>query len=386
MSHKEASLDTIAVHAGTAPDPSTGAIMTPIFASTTFVQRSPGEHQGYDYSRAGNPTRAALETALAALEGGKHGFAFASGCAASDTLMHLLDAGDEVVCIDDVYGGTSRLLRTVWSRHGIATRFVDLANVPLEEALTPKTKMVWIESPTNPLLKIVDIARIAETLRKQSPKPLLVIDNTFASPIFQNPLKLGADIVLHSTTKYVNGHSDVIGGALVTDSQELASRIHHLQKSCGGILGTFESWLTLRGLKTLALRMQRHADNGERLAAWLESHPKVERVIYPGLPSHPQHAIARKQMKRSGGMVTLFLKSDLAGARRFLESVRLFSLAESLGGVESLIEHPAIMTHASLPAEVRKQLGISDSLIRLSVGIENGDDLERDLSQALDRV
>lgn len=384
--HKEMSQETIAVHAGTVPDPSTGAIMTPIFASTTFVQKSPGEHQGYDYSRAGNPTRAALETALAALEGGRYGFAFSSGCAATDTVMHLLDAGDEVVSIDDVYGGTSRLLRTVWARHGVTARFVDLANVPVEEALTPKTKVVWIESPTNPLLKVVDIARVAEALRKHAPKPLLVVDNTFASPIFQSPLKLGADIVLHSTTKYVNGHSDVIGGALVTDSPDLAARIAHLQKSCGAVLGTFESWLTLRGLKTLALRMQRHADNGERLAAWLESHPKIERVIYPGLPSHPQHAIARKQMKRSGGMITLFLKSDLVGARRFLENVKLFALAESLGGVESLIEHPAIMTHASLPAETRKQLGISDTLIRLSVGVENGEDLERDLAQALDKV
>jgi cystathionine gamma-lyase len=360
--------------------------MTPIFASTTFVQRSPGEHQGYDYSRAGNPTRAALESALAALEGGKHGFAMASGCAATDTMLHLLDAGDEVVSIDDVYGGTSRLLRTVWARHGVTTRFVDLANVPIEEALTAKTKMVWIETPTNPMLKVVDIARVAEALRKRSPKPLLVVDNTFASPIFQNPLALGADVVLHSTTKYVNGHSDVIGGALVTNSDELAQRIHHLQKSCGAILGTFESWLTLRGLKTLALRMERHASNAERLAAWLEGHEKIERVLYPGLPSHPQHAIARKQMKRAGGMITIFLKSDLAGARRLLENVRLFALAESLGGVESLIEHPAIMTHASIPAETRRQLGISDTLIRLSVGVESADDLERDLSQALAKV
>jgi cystathionine gamma-lyase len=386
MANETMAKETIAVHAGTRPDPSTGAIMTPIFASTTFVQRSPGEHQGYDYSRAGNPTRAALESALAALEGGKHGFAMASGCAATDTMLHLLDAGDEVVSIDDVYGGTSRLLRTVWARHGVTTRFVDLANVPIEEALTAKTKMVWIETPTNPMLKVVDIARVAEALRKRSPKPLLVVDNTFASPIFQNPLALGADVVLHSTTKYVNGHSDVIGGALVTNSDELAQRIHHLQKSCGAILGTFESWLTLRGLKTLALRMERHASNAERLAAWLEGHEKIERVLYPGLPSHPQHAIARKQMKRAGGMITIFLKSDLAGARRLLENVRLFALAESLGGVESLIEHPAIMTHASIPAETRRQLGISDTLIRLSVGVESADDLERDLSQALAKV
>jgi cystathionine beta-lyase/cystathionine gamma-synthase len=300
--------------------------------------------------------------------------------------MHLLDAGDEVVSIDDVYGGTSRLFRTVWARHGVTPRFVDLANVPVEEALTPKTKIVWIETPTNPMLKIVDIARIAEALAKRSPKPLLVVDNTFASPIFQNPLKLGADVVVHSTTKYVNGHSDVVGGAVVTDSPELAQKLGHLQNSAGAVLGTFESWLTLRGLKTLALRMQRHADNGEHLAAWLEGHPKIERVIYPGLPSHPQHAVARKQMRRPGGMITLFLKSDLAGARRFLENVKVFALAESLGGVESLIEHPAIMTHASLPAETRKQLGISDTLIRLSVGIENRDDLEKDLDQALARV
>jgi cystathionine gamma-lyase len=380
---KELGFETLAVHAGVTPDPTTGAIMTPIFATSTYVQESPGQIKGYDYSRAGNPTRTALETSIAALEGGRFGFATSSGCAASDIVMHLLDAGDHVVSVDDVYGGTSRLFRTIWARHGVTTTFGDLTRHSVADFATPKTKMIWIETPTNPLLKIIDIQKVVEWASKQNPRPLVVVDNTFASPYFQSPLALGADIVLHSTTKYINGHSDVIGGAIVCNSPELKERLYHLQKSTGGVPGAFDAWLVLRGIKTLALRMKRSEENAMELAGWLEKHPKIERVIYPGLKSHPQHELARKQMKGFAGVITFFLKGDIGNARRFLESVRVFALAESLGGVESLVDHPAIMTHASLPPEIRRSLGITDSLVRLSVGIEALADLRRDLDGAL---
>lgn len=381
---QRAKFETIAVHAGVRPDPSNGAIMTPIFASTTFVQRSPGEHQGYDYTRAGNPTRAALEESLAALEGGKYGFAFSSGCAASDVLCHLLDAGDHIVSVDDVYGGTSRLFRTVWARHGVETTFGDLTRHSVSDFAKPNTKMIWVETPTNPLLKVIDIEKIASWAKKQNPRPLVVVDNTFASPYYQSPLELGADVVLHSTSKYLNGHSDVIGGALVTNSAELKDRIFHLQKSTGGVQSPFDSFMVLRGIKTLALRMKQHGETAQELAAWLEKHPRVDKVFYPGLKSHSEHEVAKRQMKNGfGGIVSFLLKGDLGNARKFLESVRVFSLAESLGGVESLVDHPAIMTHASIPAETRRALGITDTLVRLSIGIEHADDLKHDLDQAL---
>ncbi len=375
--------ETLAVHAGVEPDPSTGAIMTPIFATSTYVQSSPGVYKGYDYSRTKNPTRSALETSFAALEGGSHGFAMASGCAASDALLHLLEAGDHVVSVDDVYGGTSRLFRTVWARHGVTTTFGDLTAEPLEKFVTPKTKMIWIETPTNPLLKVIDIEKVAKAAAQLKTKPLIVVDNTFATPFCQSPFKWGADIVLHSTTKYINGHSDCVGGAIMVNDEALAKRIHHIQNSVGAIQGAFESWLVLRGIKTLAVRMNRHDENGRALAKFLETHPKVERVIYPGLESHPQYATAKKQMRAFGGMLTFFLKGEIAEARKFLENLKVFTLAESLGGVESLVDHPAIMTHASLPPETRKTLGITDNLIRLSIGIENVEDLKADLDQAL---
>jgi cystathionine gamma-lyase len=300
--------------------------------------------------------------------------------------MHLLEVGDHVVSVDDVYGGTSRLFRTVWARHGIETTFADLTSHSVAEFAKPKTKVVWIETPTNPLLKVIDIEAVVNWARKQNPRPLVVVDNTFASPFFQSPLELGADIVLHSTTKYLNGHSDVVGGALITKDTELHKRLHHVQNSMGGISGPFDSWLVLRGIKTLALRMQRHGENASELAGFLEKHPSVDRVIYPGLKSHPQHEVAKRQMKGFGGMLTFFIKGDILTARKFLESVRVFALAESLGGVESLVDHPAIMTHASIPPEMRAKLGISDTLIRLSVGIENIADLKTDLDAALRRA
>lgn len=383
MENENLKFETLAVHAGVEPDPSTGAIMTPIFQTSTYVQASPGKHKGYEYSRTRNPTRTALEASIAALEGGKFGLALSAGCTGVDLLLHLLDTGDHVVSVDDVYGGTSRLFRTVWARHGIETTFGDLTTGNVGDFATKKTKMVWIETPTNPLLKVIDIERCVAWAKKQNPRPLVVVDNTFASPYFQSPLELGADVVLHSTTKYLNGHSDVVGGALVVNDKELYQRIHHVQNSTGGVSGPFDSWLVLRGIKTLALRMKRHEENAMELAKFLESHPQVDRVIYPGLKSHPQYEIARKQMKGFGGMLTFFLKGNLDNARRFLESVRVFSLAESLGGVESLVDHPAIMTHASIPAETRTKLGISDTLVRLSIGIEALEDLRADLDQAL---
>jgi len=377
--------DTLAIHAGQEPDPSTGAIMTPVYLTSTYVQAGPGEHKGYEYSRTRNPTQTALEGCLAALEGARFGAAFASGCAATDTLMHLLDPGDHVVCSDDVYGGTFRLFDKVFRRLGIAYSFVDLSKpAALEAALTPRTKMIWVETPTNPTLKLVDLARTAELARAHG--ITTVCDNTFLSPYFQRPLELGIDVVLHSTTKYINGHSDTVGGFLCTSDEGLAQRIAFLQNAVGGVPSPMDSFLVLRGVKTLGVRMARHQDNAFKVAEWLSRHPKAGHVVYPGLPSHPQHALARKQMKGFGGMLTFEIQGGLPAARRFLKTVKVFACAESLGGVESLIEHPAIMTHASVPPETRAALGISDGFIRLSVGIEDAQDLVDDLAQALQQA
>lgn len=377
-------LGTLAIHAGQAPDPSTGAVMTPIYATSTYAQKSPGVHQGYEYSRSHNPTRFAYERCVAALEGGAHGYAFASGLAATSTVLEVLDAGSHVICMDDVYGGTYRLLENVRRRSaGLDIDFVDLNDMTaLAAAVRPNTRMIWCETPTNPLLKIVDIARLAEFARARG--ILLAVDNTFASPILQRPLELGAHLVVHSATKYINGHSDIVGGIVVVgDDAELAERIGFLQNAVGGIQGPFDSFLALRGLKTLHLRMRAHCDNALELAQWLERHPKVERVIHPGLASHPQRELAARQMHGFGGMVTVFVKGGLAAARRVMEHTRLFACAESLGGVESLVNHPAIMTHASIPPAKRAALGITDNLIRLSVGVEDVADLRADLDQAL---
>jgi cystathionine gamma-lyase len=374
--------DTLAIHAGQEPDPTTGAIMTPVYMTSTYVQAGPGEHKGYEYSRTQNPTRNALQDCLAALEGAKHGLAFASGLAATDMLMHLLEAGDHVVVSDDVYGGTFRIFDKVFKRHGLSFSFVDLSRPEsFEVAITPKTKMVWVESPTNPMLKLIDLAHIAATAKKRG--ILSVCDNTFMTPYFQRPLDLGFDVVTHSTTKYINGHSDVVGGFVCTNHDELAQKMYFLQNAVGGVPGPMDSFLVLRGVKTLGVRMERHAQNAMKIAQWLTSHPKVQKVTYPGLETHPQHALARKQMKGFGGMMIFDLKGGLESARRFLKTVKIFACAESLGGVESLIEHPAIMTHASVPRETRELLGISDGLIRLSVGIEDAQDLIEDLEQAL---
>ncbi|MBM7114371.1 cystathionine gamma-synthase [Archangium primigenium] len=377
--------DTLAIHAGQEPDPTTGAIMTPVYLTSTYVQAGPGEHKGYEYSRTQNPTRRALQDCLAALEGAKHGLAYASGLAATDNLMHLLNAGDHVVVSDDVYGGTFRIFDKVWKRHGLDFSFVDLSNPDaFEAAITPKTKMVWVESPTNPMLKLIDLARIAETAKKRG--ILSVCDNTFMTPYFQRPLELGFDVVTHSTTKYLNGHSDVVGGFACTSHDDLAEKMFFLQNAVGGVPGAMDSFLVLRGVKTLGVRMERHAQNAMKIAEFLASHPKVNKATYPGLTSHPQHALARKQMKGFGGMMTFDIKGSLEAARTFLKTVKVFACAESLGGVESLIEHPAIMTHASVPQHTREALGISDGLIRLSVGIEDAQDLIDDLRQALERA
>ncbi len=373
--------DTLAIHAGQEPDPTTGAIMTPVYLSSTYVQAGPGEHKGYEYSRTKNPTRTALEGCLAALEGARFGAAFASGCAATDTLIHLLDSGDHVVCSDDVYGGTFRLFDKVFKRLGVSFSFVDLSKPgTLEAAITPRTKMVWLETPTNPTLKLVDLARCAETCRAR--KIVTVCDNTFLSPYFQRPLEHGIEVVVHSTTKYINGHSDTIGGFIATSNEELAQRIYFLQNAVGGVPSAMDSFLVLRGVKTLGVRMARHEQNAMKVAEFLVGHPKAGHVVYPGLSSHPQHALARKQMKGFGGMLTFEIQGGLPAARKFLKAVKVFACAESLGGVESLIEHPAIMTHASVPPETRAALGISDGFIRLSVGIEDVQDLIDDLSQA----
>jgi cystathionine gamma-lyase len=376
---------TRAIHGGQEHDPATGAVMTPIYATSTYAQTSPGEHKGFEYSRSQNPTRFALERALADLESGTKGYAFASGLAAIATLLDVLDAGDHVIASEDLYGGSFRLFDKVRKRSaGLEFSFVDLADLSaIEAAITPRTRLIWAETPTNPMLRLCDLEAIAGLAKRRG--LLAAADNTFASPYVQRPLELGFDVVMHSTTKYVGGHSDVVGGALVVgENADLRDKITFLQNAVGAVAGPFDSYLTLRGLKTLALRMQRHCENGLAIAQWLERHPDVKQVIYPGLPSHPQHDLARRQMTGGfGGMITAILDRDLDGTRRFLERTRLFTLAESLGGVESLIEHPAIMTHASIPAETRARIGIADSLVRLSVGVESAPDLIADLDQAL---
>ena len=377
--------DTKVVHSGQEPDPRTGAVMTPIYATSTYAQSSPGEHKGYDYARTRNPTRDALEACLADLEGGDAAFAFSSGMAAIGTVLETLDSGSHVVCMHDLYGGSYRILERVRKRSaGLQASFIDLSDARnLEGAIRPNTRMLWVETPTNPLLKVVDLSAVAEIAHRK--KLVCVCDNTFASPWVQRPLEHGFDIVVHSTTKYLNGHSDVIGGAAIVKGAALKEQLAFLQNAVGGVPSPFDAFLTLRGIKTLALRMERHCGNAMHIAAWLEKHPKIERVIYPGLASHPQHLLAAQQMNRHyGGMVTAVIKGGLGASRRFLERCKLFTLAESLGGVESLIEHPAIMTHASLPEDVRAGLGISDGLVRLSVGIEDVQDLLDELKFALE--
>ncbi|MFS4458825.1 cystathionine gamma-synthase [Bdellovibrio sp. HCB2-146] len=376
---------TRAIHAGQAPDPTTGAIMTPVYLTSTYVQESPGVHKGWEYSRTHNPTRRAYENCMASLESGKYGFAFASGCAATTTILHFLKQGDHVIAMDDMYGGTFRLFDKILKHNGIEFSFVDLTSPDgFEKAVKPNTKMVWLETPTNPTLKLVDIKKIAAQAKARN--IITAVDNTFMSPYFQRPLELGADIVVHSATKYIGGHSDVVGGIAVTSREDLAEKMQFLSNGMGGIQGPFDSFMCLRSLKTLPLRMKAHQENAMAVARFLESHPKVDKVIYPGLSSHPQHALAKEQMHGFGGMITFYIKGGMDGARKFLENVKVFSLAESLGGVESLIEHPAIMTHASVPPENRKALGIDDSLIRLSVGIEDINDLLADLRQAFDKA
>jgi cystathionine gamma-lyase len=379
---KDLRFETLAIHAGQQPDPATGAIMTPIYMSSTYVQESPGVHKGYEYSRTHNPTRKAFEDCLAALEGGTYACALASGCSATLIVMHLLQQGDHVICGDDMYGGTFRLFDRVLKDRGLSFSYVDLKNQEaLEKAHRPNTKLIWLETPTNPTLKIFDIAAITTWAKRHN--ILVAVDNTFMSPVFQRPLNLGSDLVVHSTTKYIGGHSDLVGGAVVTARSDLADRLAFLSNSLGPIMSPFDAFMNLRSLKTLPLRMRAHQENALRVARFLEAHPKVERVVYPGLPSHPDHELARRQMSGFGGMVTMYLKGGLVEARRFLERVQIFSLAESLGGVESLIEHPGIMTHASVPEERRRELGIDDRMVRLSVGIEHIDDLLWDLEQAL---
>lgn len=389
-SSKRHSFATRVIHAGQQPDPSTGAIMVPIYQTSTYVQESPGKHKGYDYARSINPTRLAYERCVADLENGQRGFAFASGLAGMATVLELLDSGSHVIASDDLYGGTFRLFERVRSKSAnLEFTFLDLSDPSvLKKSIRTNTRMVWVETPSNPLLKLIDLRAIGEFTREN--KLIAVADNTFASPAIQHPIDLGFDIVVHSATKYLNGHSDMVGGVVVVGPGEarlpLADRLAFLQNAVGAVAGPFDSFLALRGLKTLALRMERHCANALDLAAWLEKHPKVRSVRYPGLTSHPQHELAKSQMKGFGGMITIYLDSDLAGVRRFLENTHLFSLAESLGGVESLIEHPAIMTHGSIPPEQRRALGIDDTLVRLSVGVEDLEDLRTDLADALEQV
>ena len=383
--HDADHFETLAIHAGQQPDPTTGAVMTPVYFTSTYAQSGPGEHKGFEYSRTRNPTRDALQGCLAALENGKHALAFASGLAATDAVFHLLSAGDHLVLSDDLYGGTFRLADKVFKRLGIEQTFVDVTDPrAVEAALRPNTKLLWVETPTNPMLKICDLAALAEVCRRHG--VISVCDNTFATPFFQRPLELGIDIVAHSMTKYLNGHSDVVAGALVVRRDDLQEKLAFLQNAVGAQLGPMDSFLVLRGLKTLHVRMERHEVNARKVAEALRGHKKVARVTWPGFEDHPQHQLARRQMKGFGGMLTCVLRGGLPAARTMLKSLRLFTCAESLGGVESLIEHPAIMTHASVPAETRKMLGIDDGFIRLSVGIEHGQDLVDDLFQALDRA
>lgn len=376
---------TRAIHGGQSPDPTTGAVMPPIYATSTYAQTSPGEHKGFEYSRSQNPTRFAFERAIADLESGTRGYAFASGLAAISTFLEVLDAGDHVIASEDLYGGSFRLFDKVRRRTaGLEFSFVDMSDVAaIEAAITPRTRVIWVETPTNPLLRLADLQAIAGLARRRG--LLAAADNTFASPYCQRPLEFGFDAVMHSTTKYTSGHSDIVGGALVVgQNKDLADQLAFLQNAVGAVASPFDSFLALRGVKTLALRMQRHCENGMAIARWLEGRSDVAKVIYPGLTSHPQHELAKRQMTGGfGGMISAVLDRDLAGTRRMLERTRLFTLAESLGGVESLIEHPAIMTHASIPAETRERIGIADGLIRLSVGIEDAGDLIADLEQAL---
>ena len=372
---------TRAVHAGQVGDPLSGAVMTPIYQTSTYIQEGLGRHKGYEYARTRNPTREALERNVAALEGGRHGFAFGSGLAALDAVIKLLSAGDHVVSGENVYGGSHRQMTHIWARLGLTFTFVDGGDsAAVAKAVTPKTKIVYAETPTNPMMRLCDLAATGEIAKKAG--ALFVVDNTFATPYFQLPLQFGADIVLHSTTKYLNGHSDIIGGMLVTNRDDVAERLGFIQNSSGAVPGPFDCWLALRGTKTLALRMRQHDASGRRIAEWLTKHPRVKQVYYPGLPSHPQHELASRQMNGFGGMISVEL-GDLGFARRVVERTKIFALAESLGGVESLIGHPASMTHASVPREMRERMGLTDSLVRLSVGIEDVEDLILDLEQAL---
>ena len=374
---------TKAIHAGVEPDPTTGAIMTPIYQTSTYVQESPGKHKGYEYSRTHNPTRTALQNALAALENGQHGICYASGLAATDAVLKLFRPGDEIIATNDLYGGTYRIMKRIFEPFGLVFRFVDMSDVSaVEAALTDHTRLIWIETPTNPLLKIIDVAAVTALARQRG--ILSVVDNTFASPYLQNPLDLGADIAMHSVTKYLGGHSDTVMGALVLNDEELAQRLAFIQNASGAVPGPQDCFLVLRGLKTLHLRMQRHCENASRVAQWLSEHPKVGKVYYPGLPSHPGHALAARQMRAFGGMVSFELRGDVyEEAVQVMEKLRVFSLGESLGGVESLCTHPASMTHASIPAAERAQAGLKDTLIRLSVGVEDVEDLIEDLAQAI---
>jgi cystathionine gamma-lyase len=373
---------TRAIHAGQKPDPATGAVVVPIYQTSTFAQEAVGKHRGYEYARTANPTRSALEQCIAALEGGAHGLAFASGMAAEAAVMQLLKPGDHTVAVDDLYGGTYRLFRRVLEPMGLSFSFVDGSDLTaVERSLTERTRMVWVESPTNPLLKLIDIAGVSKLAHAR--QALLVVDNTFMSPYFQRPLSLGADITVHSATKYLGGHSDVIGGALVVNREDLFEQLAFLQNAVGGVPGPIDAWLVLRGLKTLAIRMREHEANARQVAEFLRGHRKVARVLYPGLADHPQRDLARRQMSGFGGMISFEVKGGLEPARRVVERTQLFTLAESLGGVESLIELPALMTHASIPAETRRAHGVADGLVRLSVGIEDAPDLISDLDQAL---
>lgn len=377
---------TKAIHAGINPDPSTGAVMTPIFQTSTYAQEAPGVHKGYEYSRTHNPTRDALQKNLAALENGKHAFAFASGLAATDTLMRLFRPGDEIIVTNDLYGGTYRLFRRVYETYQIKFRFISMENLSeLENQVTPQTRMIWVETPTNPLMKIVDIAGVANISRKHG--IMLVVDNTFASPYLQNPLDLGADVVMHSVTKYLGGHSDVVMGALITSNDQLAEQLAFLQNAVGAVAGPMDCFLVLRGIKTLHLRMRQHCENARIIAEWLDQHPAVSKVYYPGFEHHPNHHIARRQMRDFGGMVSfLFKEDDMALATAFMSNLKVFTLAESLGGVESLCCHPASMTHASIPKAEREKAGLRDTLIRLSVGVEDVEDLIADLAQAMEKA
>jgi cystathionine gamma-lyase len=387
MNEKKLKFASLAVHGGQKPDPSTGAVMPPIYQTSTYVQQAPGEHQGFEYSRSHNPTRFAYERCIASLEGGSRGFAFASGMAATATILELIDSGEHVIAMDDLYGGSYRLFEKVRKRSaGIEFDFVDLSDLDaVEAAIKPNTKMIWIETPTNPMLRLVDLKAIAEIAARN--KIITVTDNTFATPFNQRPLEFGIDIVMHSATKYINGHSDMVGGvAVVGDNPVLADELAFLQNSAGAIAGPFDSYLALRGLKTIALRMRTHNESGMRIAKWLTAHPMIEQVFYPGLASHPQSELAGRQMSGFGGMVSVIVKGGLKNAKQFMQNLQLFALAESLGGVESLSNHPAIMTHASVPKDTRKRLGITDSLVRLSVGVEDVEDLIEDIRAALDNL